>query len=107
MRGLVSLGKVGYAKEFKLLGVTIDNKLKQLANNFEGRKKKIRIKIAIWRKLNLSEIGNLIISKTFLISKLGYLLSKLFNVTLACDDNQLQAHKLRYNQCPKSKLNSD
>ena len=64
-------------KEFKLLGVIIDNKLKQLANNFEGRKKKIRIKIAIWRKLNLSEIGNLIISKTFLISQLGYLLSMM------------------------------
>jgi hypothetical protein len=66
-----------YAREFKLLGVVIDNKLKQLANNFEGRKKKIRIKIAIWRKLNLSEIGNLIISKTFLISQLGYLLSMM------------------------------
>ena len=59
------------------LGVVIDNKIKQLANNFEGRKKKIRIKIAIWRKLNLSEIRNLIISKTFLISQLGYLLSMM------------------------------
>jgi hypothetical protein len=41
------------------------------------RKKKIRKIIAIWRKLNLSEVGNLIVSKTFLISQLGYLLSMM------------------------------
>jgi hypothetical protein len=40
-----------YATDFKLLGVKIGNKLKQLSKNFEERKKKIRIKIAIWRKL--------------------------------------------------------
>ena len=45
--------------------------------NFELRKKKIRQKIAIWLKLNLSTIGNLIISKTFLISQLWYLLSMM------------------------------
>ena len=39
--------------------------------------KKVWKKIAIWRKLNLSEMGNLIISKTFLISQLGYLLSMM------------------------------
>ena len=58
--------KFVYANTFKLLGVNIDNKLTKLSDNFEARKKKIRTKIAIWRKLNLSEIGNLIISKTFL-----------------------------------------
>ena len=35
------------------------------------------MKIAIWRKLNPSEVGNLIISKTFIISQLGYLLSMM------------------------------
>ena len=55
----------------------LDNKLCKLWKNFEERKKKIRKKIAIWRKLNLSEIGNLIISKTFMISQLGYLLSMM------------------------------
>ena len=69
--------KFVYTNTFKLLGVNIDNKLKKLSDNFEARKKKIRTKIAIWRKLNLSEIGNLIISKTFLISQLGYLLSMM------------------------------
>jgi hypothetical protein len=39
--------------------------------------KKIRKKIAIWRKLNLSEVHNLIVSKTCLISQLGYLNSMM------------------------------
>jgi len=69
--------KFKYVKSFTLLGVEIDNKLCNLHENFEIRKKKIRQKIAIWRKLNLSTIGNLIISKTFLISQLGYLLSMM------------------------------
>ena len=73
-----------YANTFKLLGVNIDNKLKNLTDNFEARKKKIRTKIAIWRKLNLSEVGNLIISKTFLVSQLGYLLSMM-----SCPDKLL------------------
>ena len=74
---LTNLVKFVYDTEFTLLGVNIDNKLKKLENNFIERMKKIRQKIAIWRKLNLSEIGNLIISKTFLISQLGYILSML------------------------------
>jgi hypothetical protein len=57
--------------------VNIDNKLSNLHENFEIRKNRIRQKIAIWRKLNLSTIGNLIIIKTFLISQLGYLLSMM------------------------------
>ena len=69
--------KFKYVTSFTLLGVEIDNKLCNLSQNFELRKKKIRQKIAIWRKLNLSTIGNLIISKTFLISQLGYLLSMM------------------------------
>ena len=69
--------KFKYVTSFTLLGVEIDNKLCNLSENFEIRKKKIRQKIAIWRKLNRSTIGNLIISKTFLISQLGYLLSML------------------------------
>ena len=55
-----------YVNTFKL--PNIDNKLKKLSGNFEARKKEIRTTIAIWRKLNLSEIGNLIISNKFLIS---------------------------------------
>eukprot|EP00090_Calanus_glacialis_P035375 TRINITY_DN60407_c0_g1_i1.p1 TRINITY_DN60407_c0_g1~~TRINITY_DN60407_c0_g1_i1.p1 ORF type:complete len:167 (+),score=30.83 TRINITY_DN60407_c0_g1_i1:69-503(+) len=69
--------KFKYVTTFTLLGVNIDNKLRKLNENFEIRKKRIRQKIAIWRKLNLSTIGNLIISKTFLISQLGYLLSMM------------------------------
>jgi hypothetical protein len=49
----------------------------KLNENFEIRKKSLRQKIAIWKKLNLSSIGKLIISNTFLISQLGYLLSMM------------------------------
>ena len=57
-----------YVKAFQLFGVNIDNKLLRLEDNFIEIKKKIKQKIAIWRKLNLLKIGNLIISKTFLIN---------------------------------------
>ena len=60
-RPLTNLVKFTYATKFTLLGVNIDNKLKKLEDNFEERKKNIRKKMAIWRKLNLSKIGNLII----------------------------------------------
>ena len=66
-----------YAQKFTLLGVEIDNKLKKLDENFKERAKKIETKIILWRKYNLSTVGNLSISKTFLISQLGYLLSML------------------------------
>ena len=59
------------------MGVEIDNKLKKLDDNFKERAKKIETKIILWRKYNLSTIGNLSVSKTFLISQLGYLLSML------------------------------
>ena len=69
--------KFEYVKTFILLGVEIDNKAENLKENFVARKKKIRKKIAIWRKLNLNTIGNPIVAKTFLISQLGYLLSMM------------------------------
>ena len=65
-----------YAQKFILLG-EIDNKLKILDENFKERAKKIETNISLWRKNNLSTVGNLSISKTFLISQLGYLLSML------------------------------
>ena len=42
--------KFKYVTTFTLLGVNIDNKLSNLHENFEIRKKRIRQKIAIWRK---------------------------------------------------------
>ena len=51
--------------------------LLHLQENFIKRQKKINQKIHLWRKYNLSTIGNLIIYKTFLISQLGYLLSMM------------------------------
>ena len=69
--------KFEYVTKFTLLGIDIDNKLKLMTENFEMRKRKICQKIAIWRTLNLSLVGNLIVAKTFLISQLGYLLGML------------------------------
>ena len=66
-----------YAQKFTLLDVEIDNKLKKLDDNFKERAKKIKTKIILWRKYNLSTIGSVSISKTFLMSQLGYLLSML------------------------------
>ena len=66
-----------YTTSFKLLGFKIDNKLEDLDKNFESKETKINKLIAMWRKYNFSTIGNLIISKTFLISQLSYLLSVL------------------------------
>ena len=54
---------------FTLLVEEIDNKLKNLEENFQIRKRGITQKIAIWRKFNLITIGNLIAFKTFLISQ--------------------------------------
>ena len=74
---LIDEVKFEYVTKFTLLGVEFDNKLELMTENFVERKKKIRKKIAIWRKLNLNTVGNLIVAKTFLISQLGYLLSML------------------------------
>ena len=54
-----------YTTTFKLLGVDIVYQLLKLQDNFIKRQKKINQKIFLWRKYNLSTIGNLIISKTF------------------------------------------
>ena len=66
-----------YTTKFKILGFDIDNELKELDNNFLKKEKKINRLIYMWSKLNLTTIGNLIISKTFLVSQLSYLLSVL------------------------------
>ena len=54
-----------YAKKFTLLGVETDNKLKKLDSNFKVCARKIETKIILWRKYNLSTIGNLSISNFF------------------------------------------
>ena len=82
--------KFKYVTSFTLLGVEIDNKLCNLSENYEIKKKRILQKIAIWRKLNLSTIGNLIISKTFLISQLGYLLSMMDCPRNLCHQSEMQ-----------------
>ena len=66
-----------YTTSFKLLGFTIDNKLETLNNNFVSKEAKINKLIAMWRKYNFSTIGNLIVSKTYLISQLSYVMSVL------------------------------
>ena len=48
-----------YAKNFTLLGINIDNKLKKMDENFKERAKKIETKIFLWMKYNLSNIVNL------------------------------------------------
>ena len=47
-----------YAQKFTLLGVEIENKLKKLDENFKERAKIFEKKIILWRKYNLSTVGN-------------------------------------------------
>ena len=58
-----------YTTKFKILGFDIDNELKELDNNFVKKEKKINRLIYMWSKLNLTTIGNLIISKSFKCDK--------------------------------------
>ena len=57
-----------YAKEFTLLIVNIDNKLKKIDEHFKSRARKIEKKTFLWRIYNPSTNENLSISKTFMIS---------------------------------------
>ena len=66
-----------YTKNFRLLGLKIDNELKNMDKNFMDRHEKIKKAINLWKRFGLTTLGNLIISKTFLISQLGYFLSVL------------------------------
>ena len=66
-----------YDTRFKILGFDIDNKLAELEKNFLKKEKKINKLAYWWGKLNLSTIGNLIVSKTYLVSQLSYLFSVL------------------------------
>ena len=60
-------------KKIKLLGIVIDADADQLNDNFQKTSDNIRKLIAHWSKFNLSLIGRISISKTYLISQLTYI----------------------------------
>ena len=58
---------------FKCLGLTINNKASSLERHFDEKIVKIRQLIGNWSRFNLSLPGRIAISKTMLISQIGYI----------------------------------
>jgi hypothetical protein len=56
-----------------LLGMSIDNKLEKLHENFEKVKKKMQSIILYWDRFKLSLPGRIAIAKTFLLAQIGHL----------------------------------
>jgi hypothetical protein len=59
-------------KEMTMLGIVINNKGTDLENNFERIIAKVRTQIAKWSRFTLSLPGKIAISKTMLVSQIGY-----------------------------------
>ncbi len=61
-------------RECRLLGVNIDNRAKNLEGNWENCIVKIRGLINYWNQFNLTISGRVLVAKTFLLSKVTFLL---------------------------------
>jgi hypothetical protein len=61
-------------KECKLLGVRLDNKVKNLAVNWDECIIKIGGLINYWNQYNLTFIGRVMVAKTYLLSQVTFLL---------------------------------
>ncbi|MFN9899067.1 MAG: hypothetical protein ACK55Z_09805, partial [bacterium] len=61
-------------KECRLLGVMVDNKVKNLAGNWEKCITKISGLINYWNQFNLTITGRILVAKTFLLSQATFLL---------------------------------
>jgi hypothetical protein len=57
----------------KCLGLVINNKADGLTNHFDEKVTKIRQLIGLWGRYNLSLTGRIAISKTMLVSQIGYI----------------------------------
>ena len=60
-------------KKIKILGVWVDSEGRNLNHNFKLASDKIRGQINLWSQFNLSMIGRIAISKTYLISQITYI----------------------------------
>jgi hypothetical protein len=61
-------------RECRLLGVNIDDRVKNLEGNWENCIVKIRGLINYWNQFNLTISGRVLVAKTFLLSKVTFLL---------------------------------
>jgi hypothetical protein len=59
--------------EMKILGITVNNRGTQLEENFEGIITKVRNLATKWSRFTLSLPGRIAISKTMLVSQIGYI----------------------------------
>ena len=58
--------------EMKCLGIKLDNTCTNLVEHYESTIAKLRSLVRLWERFNLSLPGRINISKTFLISQVGY-----------------------------------
>ena len=73
--------KLSWEKEFTILGVDIDNRLKKLNKNFDRIYNDTRGIISRWAGYNLSFHGKITVCKTLLISQYTYVGSILDCIT--------------------------
>ena len=58
--------------EFKVLGIVIDNKLKNLKKNFDSIYDKVEKKIGLWASYGLTFKGRITVAKSLLLSQYTY-----------------------------------
>ncbi len=71
-QGIIDLG-FELVNSMKCLGLVIKNKATGLMDHFDEKTVKIRQLIGMWGRYNLSLTGRIAISKTMLVSQIGYI----------------------------------
>jgi hypothetical protein len=71
-QGIIDLG-FELVNSMKCLGLVINNKATGLTDHFDEKTVKIRQLIGMWGRYNLSLTGRIAISKTMLVSQIGYI----------------------------------
>jgi hypothetical protein len=71
-QGIIDLG-FELVNSMKCLGLEINNRASNLTDHFDEKTTKIRQLIGLWGRYNLSLTGRIAISKTMLVSQIGYI----------------------------------
>ena len=64
--------KLKWMDSFTVLGITIDNRLKELQNNFQQIYDKVEKKIGFWIRYGLTFKGRITVAKSLLLSHYTY-----------------------------------
>jgi hypothetical protein len=71
-QGIMDLG-FELVSSMKCLGLEINNRASNLTDHFDEKTAKIQQLIGLWGRYNLSLTGRIAISKTMLVSQIGYI----------------------------------